>query len=289
MGKLKKIKRKKNRKFRRIFRIFTRFFIFFTIIFLILFAIRHSSLFKVKDINISGIEKVKREEVLRKAKLGPADKFHNISKKDRINSIKSIPYVKDVKLTFNLGGKVNINIVERKPYYQIQKKDYNLIDSDFRIIDTTKDKNSNLMDIYGLDIENLKVGDYILRDKDSQEKVMLLEKLRDSKFNLEGNIKSVSLLDSISTFVTVDGIKVEFGSYNNIDYKLNMLKLILEDIKNTGKNVSLIEMEKSENPIVVEKDTKEEDIFDNNNTNTSKDTSVVINNDVKQKVINNKN
>lgn len=66
-----------------------------------------------------------------------------------------------------------------------------------------------------------------------------------------------------------------------------MLKLILEDIKNTGKNVSLIEMEKSENPIVVEKDTKEEDIFDNNNT--SKDTSVVINNDVKQKVINNKN
>ena len=67
-----------------------------------------------------------------------------------------------------------------------------------------------------------------------------------------------------------------------------MLKLILEDIKNTGKNVSLIEMEKSENPIVVEKDTKEEDIFDNN-TNTSKDTSVVINNDVKQKVINNKN
>lgn len=288
MGKLKKIKRKKNRKFRRIFRIFTRFFIFFTIIFLILFAIRHSSLFKVKDINISGIEKVKREEVLRKAKLGPADKFYNISKKDRINSIKSIPYVKDVKLTFNLGGKVNINIVERKPYYQIQKKDYNLIDSDFRIIDTTKDKNSNLMDIYGLDIENLKVGDYILRDKDSQEKVMLLEKLRDSKFNLEGNIKSVSLLDSISTFVTVDGIKVEFGSYNNIDYKLNMLKLILEDIKNTGKNVSLIEMEKSENPIVVEKDTKEEDIFDNNN-NTSKDTSVVINNDVKQKVINNKN
>lgn len=287
MGKLKKIKRKKNRKFRRIFRIFTRFFIFFTIIFLILFAIRHSSLFKVKDINISGIEKVKREEVLRKAKLGLADKFYNISKKDRINSIKSIPYVKDVKMTFNLGGKVNINIVERKPYYQIQKKDYNLIDSDFRIIDTTKDKNSNLMDIYGLDIENLKVGDYILRDKDSQEKVMLLEKLRDSKFNLEGNIKSVSLLDSISTFVTVDGIKVEFGSYNNIDYKLNMLKLILEDIKNTGKNVSLIEMEKSENPIVVEKDTKEEDIFDNNNT--SKDTSVVINNDVKQKVINNKN
>lgn len=287
MGKLKKIKRKKNRKFRRIFRIFTRFFIFFTIIFLILFAIRHSSLFKVKDINISGIEKVKREEVLRKVKLGPADKFYNISKKGRINSIKSIPYVKDVKLTFNLGGKVNINIVERKPYYQIQKKDYNLIDSDFRIIDTTKDKNSNLMDIYGLDIENLKVGDYILRDKDSQEKVMLLEKLRDSKFNLEGNIKSVSLLDSISTFVTVDGIKVEFGSYNNIDYKLNMLKLILEDIKNTGKNVSLIEMEKSENPIVVEKDTKEEDIFDNNNT--SKDTSVVINNDVKQKVINNKN
>lgn len=288
MGKLKKIKRKKNRKFRRIFRIFTRFFIFFTIIFLILFAIRHSSLFKVKDINISGIEKVKREEVLRKAKLGLADKFYNISKKDRINSIKSIPYVKDVKMTFNLGGKVNINIVERKPYYQIQKKDYNLIDSDFRIIDTTKDKNSNLMDIYGLDIENLKVGDYILRDKDSQEKVMLLEKLRDSKFNLEGNIKSVSLLDSISNFVTVDGIKVEFGSYNNIDYKLNMLKLILEDIKNTGKNVSLIEMEKSENPIVVEKDTKEEDIFDNNN-NTSKDTSVVINNDVKQKVINNKN
>lgn len=287
MGKLKKIKRKKNRKFRRIFRIFTRFFIFFTIIFLILFAIRHSSLFKVKDINISGIEKVKREEVLRKAKLGPAEKFYNIPKKDRINSIKSIPYVKDVKMTFNFGGKVNINIVERKPYYQIQKKDYNLIDSDFRIIDTTKDKNSNLMDIYGLDIENLKVGDYILRDKDSQEKVMLLEKLRDSKFNLEGNIKSVSLLDSISTFVTVDGIKVEFGSYNNIDYKLNMLKLILEDIKNTGKNVSLIEMEKSENPIVVEKDTKEEDIFDNNNT--SKDTSVVINNDVKQKVINNKN
>ena len=267
MKKIEKVRKRRNRKLRKIIRIISRFFIFFSVIFLIIFSIKHSVLFKIKDINVSGINKVKREEILKKSKLNIGEKYYNISKKNRIKSIKTIAYVKNVKMNFKLGGTLSIKIEERNPYYQIQKKEFNLIDENFRILEKSTSKNSNLIDLYGVDIENFNVGDYILQDKDSVDKIELLNKLRDKKFNLEGNIKSIKLLDSVATFETVEGIKVEFGSYSNIEYKLNMLKLILQDIKNTGKNVSYIQMEKSENPIVVETDTKEEDIFDKKDSN----------------------
>ncbi|WP_308533872.1 FtsQ-type POTRA domain-containing protein [uncultured Peptoniphilus sp.] len=257
--KLRKIK-KRPRKFRRIFRIFSRFFIFFSLIFLIVFAIRHSILFKIREINVLGNSRVKREEILRAGSLKVGEKFYNISKGERIKVIEKISYVNDCDLSFKLGGKVIVKISERKPYYQIQKNDFYLIDENFRILEALKSKSSNLLDIYGVDIDNLKIGDYIFKGEGDREKVNLLKELKDEKYNLRGNLKSVELLDSISTFVTIDGIKIHFGSYENIEYKLTTLKLILDDIKNTGKNAESILMEKGENPIVVEGGNGQRDI-----------------------------
>ena len=96
--------------------------------------------------------------------------------------------------------------------------------------------------------------------------------LKDSKYNLVGNIKSIELLDSLTTFVTLDGIKVEFGSYNNMEYKLRMLSLILEDIKKTDKNATVVQMEKGTNPIlIVEENSKIDSSNENEEKNTWKD------------------
>lgn len=65
-------------------------------------------------------------------------------------------------------------------------------------------------------------------------------------------------MDSIATFTTVDGIKVEFGSYSNSSYKLKMLSLILDDIKKTNKNAVIIQMEKGESPILITDGEKED-------------------------------
>lgn len=75
--------------------------------------------------------------------------------------------------------------------------------------------------------------------------------LRSEEYSLHGNIRDIELLDSIATFTTVEGIKVEFGSYSNTSYKLKMLSLILDDIKKTNKNAILIQMEKGDSPILI--------------------------------------
>ena len=250
MKKMEKKKRKLNKK-RKYFRIFSRFFIFFSFIFLIIFALKNSNFFNVKSINIEGNQNVSAGKIKKVSQLQKGSKFFVISKKDRIKKLESIPYIDDAKISYNLRGKVTIKVKERLPYYQLEANDYLLVDDKFRILENSDKKRDNLVNLSGFSVENPQAGNYILISSDDQEKRELLLSLRKDEYSLHGNIRDIELLDSISTFTTVDGIKIEFGSYSNVDYKLKMLSLMLRDISTTNKNAILIQMEKGESPILI--------------------------------------
>lgn len=250
MKKMEKKKRKLNKK-RRYFRVFSRFFIFFSFIFLIIFALKNSNFFNVKSISIEGNKNVSAGKIKKVSGLQKGSKFFVVSKKDRIKKLEAIPYIEDAKISYSLRGKVNIKVKERVPYYQLEANDYLLVDGDFRILENSDKKRDNLVNLSGFNVENPQAGNYILTNGDDQEKRNLLLELRKDEYSLRGNIRDIELLDSISTFTTVDGIKVEFGSYSNLDYKLKMLSLILKDISTTNKNAIIIQMEKGESPILI--------------------------------------
>ena len=258
MKKLEKKKRKLNKK-KRYFRIFSRFFIFFSFIFLIIFALKNSNFFNVKNISIEGNKNVSATKIKKVSQLQKGSKFFVVSKKDRIKKLKKIPYIEDAKISYNLRGRVTIKVKERTPYYQLDTNDYLLVDDNFRILENSDKKRDNLVNLSGFNVENPQAGNYILTNKEDQEKRDLLLELRNDEYSLRGNIRDIELLDSISTFTTVDGVKIEFGSYSNIDYKLKMLSLILKDISTTNKKAILIQMEKGDSPILItdgEKNTK---------------------------------
>lgn len=250
MKKMEKRKRKLNKK-RKFFRIFSRFFIFFSFIFLIIFALKNSNFFNVKSINIEGNQNVSAGKIKKVSQLQKGSKFFVISKKDRIEKLESIPYIEDAKISYNLRGKVTINVKERLPYYQLESTEYLLVDDKFRILENSDKKSDNLVNLSGFNVENPQAGNYILTNSEDQEKRNLLLSLRQDEYSLHGNIRDIELLDSISTFTTVDGIKIEFGSYSNVDYKLKMLSLILKDISTTNKNAIIIQMEKGDSPILI--------------------------------------
>ncbi len=149
----------------------------------------------------------------------------------------------------------------------MESSDYLIIDEDFRILKNSKKKSDNLVNLTGFNVDNPKAGNYILVNKEDEEKRNLLLELKKEEYSLRGNIREIELLDSIATFTTVGGIKIEFGSYSNTSYKLKMLSLILDDIKKTNKNAIIIQMEKGESPILITDGEKD----DSNNEKNQKD------------------
>lgn len=257
MKKLEKKKRKLNKK-RKYFRIFNRFFIFFSLIFLIIFALKNSNLFNIKNVTIEGNKNISRATIKKVSDLKIGNKYFLISKRERLKRIKSLPYIKEAKISHSILGNVKVNVTERTPYYQMYSNGYLLIDEEFRILQNSKKKYDNLVNLTGFNVDNLKAGNYILSNAEDQEKRDLLIELKKDDYSLHGNIREIELMDSIATFTTVDGIKVEFGSYSNSSYKLKMLSLILDDIKKTNKNAVIIQMEKGESPILITDGEKED-------------------------------
>lgn len=274
MDKRKRVKRKKVNKRRRFFKILFRFLILFLFIFLIIFSLKNSKFFNIKSVNVDGTKKVNYNDIIKVGELKKGSKYFEISKSDRINKLESIPYVKKAKVGYKLGGQVNVSIEERVPYYQVESRKYLLVDEEFRILEEKNSKVDNLLSLNGLNVENKKPGSYILSYKEDEDKKLLLRSLKDPDYNLIGNIKDIELLDSVASFVTVDGIKVEFGSYKNIDYKLKMLSLMLDDIKKTNKKATVIQMEKGTNPILIVEDENEGKDKDKSNANNEEKTYI---------------
>ncbi|WP_277250915.1 cell division protein FtsQ/DivIB [Peptoniphilus vaginalis] len=226
---------------------------------MIIFALKNSNFFDVTSITIEGNKNVSSAKIKKVTDLHKGSKFFVVSKKYRIKKLKKVPYIEDAKISYSLRGRVKIKVKERLPYYQIDANDYLLVDDNFRILENSDKKRDNLVNLSGFNVENPQAGNYILTNKEDQEKRNLLLELRNDEYSLRGNIRDIELLDSISTFTTVDGIKIEFGSYSNIEYKLKMLSLILKDISTTNKNAVLIQMEKGDSPVLItdgEKDSK---------------------------------
>lgn len=248
-------RRTRKRKKSRLFRVLWRFFLLFLFIYLLLYGLGHSGIFTIKSVTVTGNEKVSAEAVINQAKLQQGNNYFEISTAKRERLLDQIAYVKNAKIKYHLGGRVTVQLVERKPIFQLYTTQYYLVDNEFRILEQNKDKMENILNIEGVDVETKVPGDYILTGQECQMKRELLTKIMSGDNPMAENFRSIELLDSVATFITLDGIRVEFGSYNNIDYKLKMLTLILKDIQDTGKNASAILLEKGPNPIVVEEGT----------------------------------
>ena len=226
-----------------------RIFFLFLLVLIIFLILSKIGLFNVNSIKVDGNKNVETNEIINRSGLKTGQNIFDIKKSQRIKAINSIAGIKSSDIKFFPMRSTKIEVVERKPVFQIENyTNYYIIDEDLRIIDILNKPMQNLKDLTGVKLENYELGDY-LYIKNKNKKEFLIKLIKDDE--LFSEISDVIFSKEGLKLETKDGIMVELGDGSNPDYKIKMLKEILKDIKATKKDADKIDMTKGDNPILI--------------------------------------
>lgn len=238
----------KQRKKRKI--LITKIFSLILLGIIIIFFLNKLGFFNVNSIEVVGNKDVSKSEIIKRSSFEIGNNFFDISKKNRETDINSIPKIKESKIKFYIGGKIKILVTEREPIMQINNyTDYYIIDNEFRLIDILNKPLGDCKYLYGINVNKVKLGDYLLK-KEEKKKEFLKALFKSEAIFKE--IEKIELKNKNVLLSNKDNLEIDFGSYNDIEYKLDMLKQILEDIESSNRNISKIYMEQGKNPVAVE-------------------------------------
>jgi cell division septal protein FtsQ len=200
------------------------------IIAILILALRWKSTQNVQSIVIEGAKAIRPEEVLAMASLTLADTTESASSSRlahiRMNVLKH-PYIKDAIVESNGIRGIKIQVMEREPYIAFPSTmgriDY--VDSSGIILPYDKfSHNSDVPIIHGI-YDGSKINKSILKN--------ISEIIETAKMKDIGLQELLSEIDVNSTkkeftFITTDGeTEIKFGSADNIDRKLEKLRLYM--------------------------------------------------------------
>ena len=92
------------------------------VIFIIYFT-SSSSYFYIKDIQISGLQRLSRQEIIQEVSFSPRTSIFKIDLKGLSRRIQAIPQVRKVKFKRKLPSTLIIEIEERVPYAWVEKEE----------------------------------------------------------------------------------------------------------------------------------------------------------------------
>lgn len=242
----------------------TKTVLFAIIVFIFYMIIFKTNLFKINKIEVSGNKKIEREEIIKKSTFKEGFKTFNFSKKAGIENIKKIPYIKDVELSRKLPNKIKIKVVERAPVAMASYMNkLMLIDNDGYVLETrNRGEKIDLVEISGLELNNVKEGEEIFQGKLSDEYIEFIEVAKNKNYLAKMKYINFSDMDNIVVELKTSE-KIHFGNVNDLAYKLDFLEKILKDTKSKKVKIKRIELNKGENPVVVTHDNIVEEIEEN--------------------------
>jgi cell division protein FtsQ len=210
-----------------------------------------SSFFQIKFISVNGANNVTREEIIKLSSIYYGENIFRINKKNSMKSIFQNPYVKMIKINRELPDKVTIDIIEREVMaYVPYVGSYLNIDDEGMILEINPAiKKPDLPIIKGMKFETFKVGEHL--DVDNKEQfstiIMLIKEIKNADLLSLVSEIDVSELSNIRLKIK-DGIKANLGSADNMNYKINFAKSIIEDVRKQ-KLKGTIEMGHQGNPV----------------------------------------
>ncbi len=225
--------------------------LFTIIVFLLYLLIFKNPLFNLKKISVKGNTKTKTEVIKSNSTFREGYNIFKINKKEGINKIKKLPYIKEVDIKLKLPNEIEIKVSERDSVAFTKYLDsYAYIDRDSRVLYIgNKLYKQKKPEIFGLKLSNIKEGKNIFT-KENKDELNLLRLLDDK--NWEDKIKYINLYDSDNLVLElVNGEKIYFGNFSNLEYKLDFLEEILADAKSKKIKIKSVDFNKGENPIVV--------------------------------------
>ena len=192
-----------------------------------------SPLFNIKDVTVTGNNKLSRKEIISLSEIRTEENIFKTSKNDIKNRIKTNPYVENVKIRRKLPDKVEIIVVERVATYMLPfANSYVYINNQGYMLEITSQK-ANLPIITGFSTpeENLHEGERLL----SEDLVKLGEVLQIiESANANGIQELITKIDisnrqDYTIMLEKEKKLVHMGDVSNLSTKMSYINKIIQD------------------------------------------------------------
>lgn len=249
MDKTTEIERRNRKK-----KILLNVFLSITILSIISVIIFKSDIFKIENIVVYGNSKIDENEIIEYSKINIGENIFRLNKVDVKERLEELAYIKEVDIKRNLPDNININIIEKEEKALIKSiSTYQIIDMDGYVLNETDEINENLPILLGLNIYDININDNLF-DAISDEYIVELFREGD-RLELLDKIKSINLEFRNDIHILLkDDIDIAFGNLDNVEYKLQLLNKVLQDIEEKEISVKEIIMNKGDHPIIIRKD-----------------------------------
>lgn len=252
MKKLSKVQRKKRRK-----KIFLSILFALAVGFAIFMIMLKTGFFSINNIRVLGNEKILKNKIVLLSSIEEGENIFKISTREAEKNISTLPYIKDVEVKRKIPAEINIRVEERKPKFQIKNiSSFMLFDKEGYMLENINEKDEELTEIIGFNVENKIVGENIFEDKNDTVKVEFIREAE--RLNILDKANYIDMEDDSNINMLIfDEIELVFGTINNVKYKLSLLDEVLKDISERDLKVKMILMNRGENPVVVLEENEE--------------------------------
>ena len=215
-------------------------------------------LFRVRQVDVGGCEKLPREALLSLAMVEGMPNLFTVSLKDVSRRLEDHPWIEHVVVRKAFPNRISIQIQERKPIAILQLEDLYYIDAKGTIFSRVNETDGfNYPFLTGLDRQSL--------DKEPEETKGLITKALELLLTVEREkvppLKEISEVhmektSGVHCFTKAEGIEIRLG-WDHFDEKVKRLSMIWSDLRKRG--ISATSIDSSDiNRMVVRKASGEE-------------------------------
>ncbi len=234
-----------------------KFKIFLTILVLagIMVFLLSSDIFSLKNIYVTGNKTIPKDDIINLSRLQYGQNLFKMNKKKIYKNLFNNPKIKAIRIKRVLPSGISLDIIEREAIAAIPYLGSFLnIDEEALIVEVTGlGQGTGIPVVEGLSFDDFKTGEEMIVDNkeqlDTAMEILLALKNADISKEIELiNVKDIENIELIAN----DDISLIIRNHN-LDYKIQMAKLIMDDLKKNDKK-GIIDMKHEGNPIFRERE-----------------------------------
>lgn len=190
----------------------------------------------VETININGLQKYTYDDVIAHIPIEIGDNIYSFDAEE-IEAIitESLPYVGSVEIKRDLPTTIEVNIIEKEPYFAAELAgDTYILSSDLKVLEKLSDTSTKNSDLTMLTLNSVRrciVGtDLEFVDERTYDAVLSLYDSFEAN-SIETKIKKVDVRSRFDIYVNYDSrFEVYLGDTDNIDIKIQFLVGIIDEL-----------------------------------------------------------
>lgn len=234
------------------------------VVFGLFIIIKNMDFFNIKKINVSGNTRLKKEAIIKDAKVKIGDNIFDTNTASIKKELMKSPYIDTIKITRKLPDILNIDIKEKGELVQIESKDRKYL---------VLDKDGNILDILNSPTNDVTIVKGIKIDADINKKLIgknfytyiSYDRLREffetnGEIRVSSDFKEIVFNKNEINIVMKNNRHIEFGGLKDSRYKLKLLKKTLDYVNEEKISYEKILMNRGEDVIIVtDRNNGEED------------------------------